>query len=142
MSKITKNSQMEKLNEIVSAYVQNNTECNALKKLVVSGSKEIKDIMTSLNIDDYDNGEYAVFLSHIDKSYMDAEKLLAFIKAEFPKELQKQVIKKREYVDDEALESILYKNEVSDEIVAAMSKCMVEKEEIRLNIKKAKEGKE
>ena len=135
--------QIEKLKQIIPDYITNNTECNAIKKLVSKGSTEIKDIMTSLKIDTFDEIDgYTVSITHVDKSYMDMDKLLMFVKSNFPKELQERVIKTREYIDEDALENIMYKNEIDDDTKANMAKCMVEKEELRLNIKKAKEGKE
>ena len=140
---MSRDEQIQKLSELVPNYIKNNTECNAIKKLVSKDSSEIKEIMTSLKLDDFNGVDgYSVSITHIDKSYMDTEKLLNFIKANFSKELQERVIKTREYVDEDVLESIMYKNEIDEKTVADMSKCMVEKEELRLNIKKIKEDKE
>ena len=139
----TKNitEQMEKLNKIVPIYVANNTESKNYKKLVSDGSAEIKEILQSIKMDSIEVGEYKVFVTHIDKSYMDTDKLLAFVKERFPQELQERVVKTREYIDEDVLESIMYKNEISDDIKADMAKCMVEKEELRLNVKQIKEDK-
>ena len=136
----TKNitEQIEKLEKLVPRYFAINEESKAIKKDVTKDSTDIKDILTSISMDSIDVGDFRVSLSHIDKSYMDTDKLLAFVKAEFPTELQERVIKTREYIDEDVLESIMYKNEISDEIKASMAKCMVEKEELRLNIRKLK----
>ena len=138
----TKNitEQLAKLEKIVPQYFATNEESKALKKDVTKGSTDIKDILKAIDMDSVDVGEFRVSLSHIDKSYMDMDKLLAFIKATFPHELQERVIKTKEYVDEDVLESIMYKNEIDDKTKADMAKCMVEKEEIRLNIRKLKEG--
>ena len=134
--------QMKTLNKLVPEYVANNEQSKVYKKLVSDGSTEIKNILTSVNMDNISVEGYKVSVTHIDKSYMDTDKLLAFIKAEFPKELQERVIKTREYVDEDVLESIMYKNEIDDKIKADMAKCMVEKEELRLNVRKLKDGEE
>lgn len=138
----TKNltKQMEKLEEIVPQYFAHNEESKAIKKDVSKYSTDIKDILKDIQMDSIDVGDFKVSISHVDKSYMDMDKLLAFVKAEFPQELQERVIKTREYVDEDVLESIMYKNEISDETKANMAKCMVEKEELRLNVRKLKEG--
>lgn len=137
----TKNitKQMKELEKIVPHYFENNEESKNYSKVAKAYGITIKNILTEIKMDTLDVGDFKVSISHIDKSYMDTDKLLAFIKAEFPKELQERVIKTKEYIDEDVLESIMYKNEIDDKIKANMSKCMVEKEELRLNVRKLKE---
>lgn len=138
----TKNltEQIAKLEKLVPQYFANNEEAKNIKKGVTKDGTDIKDILKEIEMDSIDVGDFKVSITHVDKSYMDTDKLLAFVKAEFPKELQERVIKTREYVDDEVLESIMYKDEIDNDTKAKMAKCMVEKEEIRLNVRKIKDG--
>ena len=134
--------QMKTLEKLVPEYVSNNAESKAYGKVATEASKSIKDILKSVNMDTINVGEYKVSITHVDKSYMDTDKLLTFVKSELSDELKNKIIKTREYVDEEALENLMYKNEIDDDTKAKMAKCLVVKEELRLNVRKKKEGAE
>lgn len=138
---LTKEEYTNMLSDIVPVYFENNSEYKAYKSLVDRDNAKIKDIMGFLGTDVAKVGRYTVSVTKVDKSKMDEGKLLDLVKSEFPEELQKSLIRTVEYVDKDALESAMYNGAVGEKLTAEMGKCMVEKTELRLTIKTAKEGK-
>lgn len=104
-------------------------ECNNLKS-------DIKDTMSDMKITDFDTGDYTAVLSTVTKETMDEELLIPFIK-----NLNiRGIVKKKEYVDMNALEKAIYSGKLSQENLIEMNKCKTSSSYTTLRVKKNKKG--
>lgn len=122
------------LDVLIPEYVENKESMDEIKKLCDEGNKEIKKLMEEANVKDYTAGGYTAkyIVSH--KDSINEERLMVILK----KHNIPGVIKVKEYVDMDALEDYLYKNQVSDEVASDLDSCTESKEIIQLRISKAK----
>ena len=140
---LTREEYINMLSDFVPVYFKDNKEYNAYKSTVNSENGKIKEIMSIIKQDSIEVDGYIVSITRVDKSQMDNDKLLNLVKTEFPEELQKKLIctKTIEFIDEDALEDIMYKGMISEKLTASMANCMIPKEELRLNVKAKKEEK-
>ena len=129
------------LNQLVPEFGKRNDALKIEKKELDIISTRIKDIMSMMVDARYTAGGYQAQYIVKNQSHMDEDALL--------KVLQKYrdlcdslgLIKTKEYVDMEALESALYHDKFADEIVDEISSCKVTKEIPSLTVKKVKVAK-
>lgn len=132
-----KNKNLDLLTATIDHYGDNKAEFDAYKKLCDSDNKVIKEIMGEAKLDQYSTANYIAKLTAVDKSYFDESKLIGTIHSfNIPDSLG--IIKTREYIDEDALESAIYNGEISKEVMDEIANCKIEKTEYRLNIKKKK----
>lgn len=135
---------MEELSKLIEEYGVYKVQEAEVKKEVDCRNKKIKTIMGQNNIDEYSSDNYTAFYTlRKSKDSLDEDKLLALFDelklADSMKALG--VIKTREYIDSEALESAMYKGDISDELKVKMQSCRVVKRTPTLTIKAKKEDK-
>lgn len=126
--------------EVVKKCFEVRTEQKELKKLDENYSTQIKDFMRENNTSEIDGGSVIASLSIVEKLELDEEMLIDFLKTKIKtKELSpaivKKIIKKKEYIDLDALEKVIYKGELSAQLI---SPCQRIKTSERLNFKKGK----
>lgn len=125
------------LSESIEKYGVNKAEMDSYKKICDAENKKIKEIMGEAKLKTYDSESYTAKITEVDKSYMDEAKLIGIIHSNnIPNSLG--IIKTKEYIDEDALESAIYNHLISDDILQEISNCKVAKTEIRLNISKKK----
>lgn len=125
------------LSESIENYGINKAEMDSYKKICDAENKKIKSIMGEAKLKAYDSKSYTAKITEVDKSYIDEAKLIGVIHSNnIPDSLG--IIKTKEYIDEDALESAIYNGLISEEIIQEISNCKIPKTEIRLNISKKK----
>ena len=89
---------------LIPQYYQNNTQAAQLKKIVEAGSKRIKELFEKTGYRDLMVGDLMAAVTITKKEVFNEDRLLEYIK----KQKIKGLVKKREYVDMEALEDAIY----------------------------------
>jgi len=129
--KVPKDELNEQLNELVPRYVQNKKQADHYMRLVKSDNEDIKDVLSYAQYDEYTVGDDRVFIVRSEKQEMDEDALIQKLK-----DMQvKGIVKKKEYVDTEALENALYHHRIKAEEIAS---CFNTKETISLRVGKPK----
>lgn len=122
---------MEKLETLINEFAQTKRTADILKKKADDLNKQIKDEMVALGLDSYDTDLFSVTYSVSKRETLNEDKLLD-VAHRFN---LKKIIKKKEYVDINILESELYNNKISDEVVQEIAKCKQTKEIPTLRVK-------
>lgn len=124
----------EKLKNLIPVYQENKVQMDAYKKVADRYNKEIKSVMKDADIKEFEVGDLRAVYSVSKRENFIEEALIEKIKA-----LKiRGVVKKKEYVDMDALENAIYNGKVD---AATLADCKETKEVITLRISKAK-GKE
>lgn len=138
----------EYLKDLVEAYGSNKKETDDLKKVVDSQNKQIKELMESNNLTRFESDNYKVSLSISTRDVIDEEQLLAeartFVIADgidLKSAEEVGLIKTKEYVDMDVLESLMYKGGISEEDLLKIDKCRDTKEVTMLRVSKIKKKK-
>lgn len=108
------------LDEMITNYGEQNTQCNALKKVVADLNAKIKQAIhdeQKENTDIVVNG-WKCSLTVTEDKVMNEDKLL-----EFAKEHKLKVIRTKEYVDTDALEKLMYAGKLTPALIVEMDKC-------------------
>lgn len=131
------NSKLEKL---IPEYATFKNELDTLKKVVDFLNKEIKDLMIEENTDTAEYGGYKVSYIVQKKEQLDEDGLLEFLqnKLTIGSPLRDSLIKTKEYIDMDELETAIYNGDIDSALVADMGKFTTIKEVPTLRISKAK----
>lgn len=127
------------LDELVPAYAENKERFDVLDKICKEENKEIKRLLGDKT--SHEAGGYKVTKSVQHRDKMDEELLCAKLSA-FPEAYDLGLIKIQEYVDMDALESAMYKNQLSKGMLAVVESCREKKEVVTLRVTKVKEVEE
>jgi hypothetical protein len=124
------------LEELIPEYGEKNAECNALKKVVSDLNSKVK---TAIHLalkenEDIEIDGWKCKLSIEESTEMNEDKLIEFAKAH-----KLNIIKKREYIDSDALEKLIYSGAIPKNILVEMNSCKEVKTKEVLRISKAKE---
>jgi len=120
----------EQLNELIPTYYKNKEKMESYKKLVDKQNKDIKDLMEGEY--SYEVGKYKALVSTSTRVSMDEQKLMTLLKANNIK----GVIKTIEVVDMDALENLIYHNEIPKDVLKRIGECKSEKEVKSLRVTK------
>lgn len=132
---IPKASVEDQLAKVVPVYALNKGEMDSYKKLCDTDNALIKQLMAEGKLTEFTAGGYTATISVAEKESFDETLLIATLK-----ELKaKGIIKKREYVDMDALENAIYHGKLD---AAALAPCQVKSETITLRVKAVKAKKE
>lgn len=139
----------EYLKELVESYGMNKKENDDLKKIVDNQNKEIKSLMESNNLKKFESDNYKVSYSVSTRDTIDEELLLSEAKTftiadgiDLKSAQEVGLIKTKEYVDMDVLESLMYKGGISEEDLMKIDKCRETKEVITLRVSKKKDKKD
>ena len=125
------------LAEAIDRYAQNKSEKDKYDKLCKPDNDFIKSTMIEAKYTDFESDYNVAKVTAVDKGYTDEAKLINVIHSfNIPNSLG--IIKTKEYIDEDALESAIYNGEIPQEVMNEIVKCKVEKTEYRLTIKKKK----
>ena len=121
----------EKLSDLLPVYEANKSEMDSYKKLVDRDNKEIKSIMLGAEMGEFVVDDIKASCSVSVREDFVEEALIAKLK-----EMKiRGVIKKKEYVDMDALENAIYNGKVD---AASLADCQTKKEVVTLRVSKLK----
>lgn len=120
----------KKLDELIPTYYKNKEKMESYKKLVDEQNKNIKELMNGEY--SYEVGKYKAVVSTSTRVSMDEQKLMMLLKANNIK----GVIKTIEVVDMDALENLIYHNEIPKDVLKRIGECKSEKEVKSLRVTK------
>lgn len=120
------------LEELVPLYGEKNTACNALKKDVADLNAKLKKVIKAVDKqnEDIEIDGWKCKLSVTEDSVMNEARLI-----ELAKKHNIDIIRQKEYIDFDALESLIYKGEISKDVLLEMESCKDDttKETLRIN---------
>ena len=121
----------EKLSDLLPVYEANKSEMDSYKKLVDRDNKEIKSIMLGAEMGEFVVDDIKASCSVSVREDFVEEALIAKLK-----EMKiRGVVKKKEYVDMNALENAIYNGKVD---AASLADCQTKKEVVTLRVSKLK----
>lgn len=116
------NTDERTLDELVKSYYQNKLDLDSYDKICKDENAKIKAKMSEIDSSDYEVDGLVVKIIDQDRSSFNEEKLLSVAKS-----LNLDIIKTREYVDMDALESLIYNGKLSKEDMLKLNECKEEK---------------
>ena len=131
------------LDTLITGYIGDKSQLDALKKSVDLTNGRIKDMMAVLGISERVVGNNVAKRVIQVKETLNPERLLDLVKsADLPEEVRSKMIKTQEYVDTDSLEDAIYNGAVTPEFLLSLDSCRETKEVVTLRISKLKERKE
>lgn len=125
------------LDELIPAYGDNKEKLDALDKVCKEENKQIKELLGDKT--NYEANGWKVTKSVQNRDKID-EELLCVKLAEFPEMYEAGIIKVQEYVDMQALEDAMYKNQLSKKQIDIIQSCREHKEVVTLRVSRVKKG--
>lgn len=127
------------LDTLIPQYAENKSMLDDYKKICENENKQIKELMEEGS---YEAGGYKATKSVQIRESFNEDKLLDVLKQYYECGTNKEsIIKTKEYVDIDMLESAIYNGQISNEILMQIDKCRESKEVVTLRISKVKEKK-
>lgn len=128
------------LQELIPQYAETKAKLDNYKELADAQNKRIKQIMRELGEKESKSNEYTVKYMVSKRVSMDEDKLLdVILHANLGSELHCRLIKTKQYVDTNALENAMFKEEIPNDVILSMDKCKNVTEYETLKISKTKE---
>lgn len=127
---------MSNMDLMIQLYVDAKIELDERKKVADKYNKELKNLLQSSDMTEYSNDRYKIKLVTSERSSMDEDLLLKELinlKDKFP-----GLIKSKEYVDMDELESLMYANDLDDETLQKIDKCITIKQVTQLRLSRQK----
>lgn len=128
---------VQTLDELIPAYAENKSMLDDYKKICDSENKQIKEMMDEGS---YEAGGYKATKSIQHRESFNEDKLLDVLQ-QYGVAYDEKIIKTKEYVDMDALESAIYKQKLDNPMLMEIDKCRETKEVVTLRISKVKEKK-
>lgn len=121
----------ERLAELLPIYHRQKSEMDSIKKVVDKENAEIKTLMRESNLSEFVAGDIKASCSVSERQSFIEEALIEKLK-----DMKvRGIIKKKEYVDMDALENAIYNGKVD---AAALASCQTTKEVVTLRVSKVK----
>lgn len=131
----------EMLDTLILNYAEHNEKLNDYKKLAAEENKRIKQELGNQMLTEYQVNNVKVVVSTRKTETLNEEMLLGILKtADITTDTLSKVVKTKEYIDMDALESVIYKGEIPEDVVATFDVCREVKETQVLNIKEVKQS--
>lgn len=131
-------NELERLSELVKSYSENKSAFDKLKKTCDTENSEIKSIMSKYDIPEYTFGDTVIKYSVQHRESMNEDMLLEIAHTfGIP-----EIVKTKEYIDFDALESAIYHNQIPQAVLLEMNKAKSVTEVPTLRISKKKEKKD
>lgn len=124
------------LSKAIDDYKEGKDKENSLKKENEEKNKEIKDYMISHNLTTSSSDKYTATLSTTNKESLNDELAIEIIKEHLGGALLNSVIKTKEYIDEDALEKLVYNGDFDP---TALSKAKIIKPVVTLRVTKKKD---
>ena len=116
----TETEAQDKLKHLVKDYIVNKEREKEFKDAASIQNTQIKVIMSELNIKEFETDNGKVVLSDRKTEDFNEERLIQFLKE---RGLESDIIKTKEYVDFDALESAIYHDIISGDNLKDMNSC-------------------
>lgn len=127
----------QELIELIDKYGFNKNELDSYKAICDKDNKKIKDMMAEANLKAYNTDKYKATYIVSERTSMNESKMLGVIHSNnIPDSLG--IIKTKEYIDEDALESAIYNGEISEDVLAQIAECMEKKEVVSLKLTRQK----
>lgn len=123
------------LDDLISKYAENKEKLDAFQKLTEAENKEIKFLMKSSGETEHISDDYKAAYIVSTRESMNEDMLL-----EIAHRYGIPIIKTKEYIDFDALESAIYGNRIPNNVLMEMDKAKTKKEVVTLRITKLKKG--
>ena len=121
----------ERLTELLPIYYTQKSEMDSIKKVVDEENTEIKALMRESNLSEFVAGDIKATCSDSERQDFIEEALISKLK-----EMKVPgIVKKKEYVDMDALENAIYNGKID---AAALADCQTKKEVVTLRVSKIK----
>lgn len=128
----------ETLEDMIRIYVGKKEELDPLKKQVDDYNKRIKGEMTNRDLREFEVDGIRASISITPKSEFNELQAIEILRKNLTPEQFSQVVKTREYIDDDAFESLVYNHQVDASILAPAE--TPKEPTVTLRIGKAKKG--
>lgn len=132
------NHATESLEDMIRIYVGKKEELDPLKKQVDDYNKRIKTEMTNRDLSEFEVDGMRASISITPKSDFNELQAIEILRKNLTPEQFSKVVKTREYIDDDAFESLVYNHEVDAAILAPAE--TPKEPTVTLRIGKAKKG--
>ena len=121
------------LSKAIDEYKESKDKENALKKANTSMNENIKKYMSENGMDEASSEMYTAVLSNTTKERLNEDLAIEIIKENFGGALLASVIKQKEYIDEDALEKLVYNGDFD---ISKLEKAKITKVTTTLRIKK------
>lgn len=123
------------LSKTIDEYKESKDRENALKKANNALSENIKSYMHEHNISSADSDKYTATLTKTDKESLNEDLAIEIIKENLGGALLASVIKTKEYIDEDALEKLVYNGDFD---INKLAKAKIVKSTFTLRVTKKK----
>lgn len=103
------------LEQVINKYFEEDQQKKSLEKELKTKNAFIKSKLAELGEDVFETNTAKAVISYQHRNSMDEDKCIEILKEHCKKEELKNVIKTKEYVDYEALESLIYNGGIAAE---------------------------
>ena len=121
------------LSKVIDEYKESKDKENALKKANNELNENIKTYMQEHDMTSADSEKYTATLSCTKKESLNEDLAIAIIKENLGGALLNSVIKQKEYIDEDALEKLVYNGDFD---ISKLEKAKITKVTTTLRIKK------
>ena len=121
------------LSKAIDEYKESKDKENALKKANTAMNESIKNYMSENGMDEASSDMYTAVLSNTTKESLNEELAIEIIKENLGGALLNSVIKQKEYIDEDALEKLVYNGDFD---ISKLEKAKITKVTTTLRIKK------
>lgn len=122
--------------KIIDEYKESKDKENALKKVNDVLSENIKGYMYEHDMSSADSGKYTATLTRTDKESLNEDLAIEIIKENLSGALLSSVIKQKEYIDEDALEKLVYNGDFD---INKLAKAKITKSSYTLRVTRRKE---
>jgi hypothetical protein len=124
------------LSKIIDEYKESKDKENALKKVNNALSESIKGYMYAHDMSSADSEKYTATLTRSDKESLNEDLAIEIIKENLSGALLSSVIKQKEYIDEDALEKLVYNGDFD---INKLAKAKITKTSYTLRVTRRKE---
>ena len=121
------------LSKAIDEYKESKDKENALKKANTAMNESIKNYMSENGMDEASSDMYTAVLSNTTKESLNEDLAIEIIKENLGGAMLASVIKQKEYIDEDALEKLVYNGDFD---ISKLEKAKITKVTTTLRIKK------
>jgi len=132
---------MVDLTNLVNDFGANNEKLKELKKVCEGKNAEIKEIMSTEKLSTFSTDQYNASYIIKESTKVDEDRLLEVLKKDWTSRngsMECPYIKKREYVDSDALEAAIYNSQIDKDLLIEIKNCSTVIKTPTLTVKKTK----
>lgn len=107
--------EQENFEKVIERYAEEKQQMKLLEESTKEKNVFIKNKMQELDTDLYQTNKYKVSIQHSNRISMDEEKVISIIKENIPEDKRNGVIKTKEYIDFDILETLIYNGIIAAE---------------------------